>query len=360
MNYTTNDSLIENSTATPLKLLVLSLREWGAYFLSKWYIILLFGLLGAGLGYWYATVKKPTYVAFTTFVLDNNDRSNQYAGLASMVGISIREDGGIFQGDNIMELYRSRKMIEQALLSPLGVKGSEQLLIERYIEFNNFKKKWAKNPELNSIKFSHTNKYNTDREQYLHDSIMGGIVKTIGSENLTVSKPDKKLGIVKVEVKSEDELFAKVFDERLVQTVNDFFINTKTKKHIDNVSILQRKSDSVRSVMSGAIARAAQATDLSPNINPTRQSKIIAPVQSAQMNAEINKAILPELIKNLELSKISLSKETPLIQVVDEPILPLDKEGLGKKKALVLGGLLGGIFILFLLMIVKVVKENLQ
>jgi uncharacterized protein involved in exopolysaccharide biosynthesis len=47
-------------------------------------------------------------------------------------------------------------------------------------------------------------------------------------------------------------------------------------------------------------------------------------------------------VAQLELSKVSLRKETPLVQLIDRPILPLEKEKLGKKKALILGGFLGG------------------
>jgi hypothetical protein len=39
--------------------------------------------------------------------------------------------------------------------------------------------------------------------------------------------------------------------------------------------------------------------------------------------------ILTELIKQVELAKVTLRKEKPLIQVIDRPILPLPKERFG-------------------------------
>jgi uncharacterized protein involved in exopolysaccharide biosynthesis len=42
------------------------------------------------------------------------------------------------------------------------------------------------------------------------------------------------------------------------------------------------------------------------------------------------------------MAKVTLRKETPLIQVIDRPILPLKKEKFGKAKGILLGGFLAG------------------
>lgn len=344
-----------------LRDMILNFQKWAKYLLSKWYLILAFGILGAGIGYWYAASKKPVYTATTTFVLETGEKGGlgQYAGLASMVGIDMEGGGGLFQGDNILELYKSRTMIERTLLSPMKDEGSNQLLIQRYIDFNKLREQWQKKAELRNISFTPANKYAGAREQLLHDSIMGIVVKDINKNYLTVAKPDKKLSIVKVDVKAKDELFAKAFNEQLVARVNDFYITTKTKKSLENVAILQRKADSVRGVMTGAIYRAARVVDATPNLNPTRQAQRAAPMQSAQMSAEVNKAVLPELVRNLELSKIALGKETPLIQVVDEPVLPLEKKKISKLMAIVIGGVAGGFLIVLFLLLQKMIRNIL-
>jgi uncharacterized protein involved in exopolysaccharide biosynthesis len=56
------------------------------------------------------------------------------------------------------------------------------------------------------------------------------------------------------------------------------------------------------------------------------------------------------LVAQLELSKVSLRKETPLVQIIDRPILPLEKDKVGKLKSFLLGGFLAGFLtILYLL-----------
>ncbi|SMC75778.1 GumC domain-containing protein [Pedobacter africanus] len=358
-----NSRISTTSDDISLKELLLKVGEWWRYLLSKWIIVVGFGIIGGALGFLYAYMKKPNYVATTTFVLEDDKGGGglgSLAGLASMAGVDLgTRGGGIFQGDNILELYRSRNMIEKTLLSYW--KGNE-LLIERYITVNKLKENWAKRPELMKLQFVldslELNKPDVEGLR-LRDSIIGDVVENIRRNYLFVSKPDKKLSIIRVDVKSKDELFAKSFNDILVKNVNEFYIQTKTKKSLENVIILQKKTDSVRNVMNGAIYSAVAVNDATPNLNPTRQIQRVAPAQKAQFSAETNKAVLSELVKNLEMSKISLLKETPLIQVVDQPIFPLTQEKLGKAKGLVIGGILFGGLMVFFLILRKVYRNIL-
>ncbi len=348
-----------------LKDLILSIRNWVRYCWSKKWLIIAVGFIGALLGFLYALKQKPTYTATTNFVLEtggnSNGRLSSYAGIASAFGIDLGgAGGGLFEGENILELYRSRNMITKTLLIEQDFGGKKQLLIDRYIDFNGLRKEWNGKPALAAIKFTPDNVYPNAQQQLLHDSIMGQIVKGVGTGMLNVYKKDKKLNIVTVAVKANDELFAKAFNEALVQNVNKFYLETKTQKNIENVIILQSKTDSVRGIMTGAINKAAAVADATPNQNITRMAQRVAPIQNARVNAEINQTVLGTLLQNLELSKISLMKETPLIQIVDQPILPLDKEKFGKLKGLVMGGVLGGVLIVLFLMISQYIKKAIK
>ena len=66
---------------------------------------------------------------------------------------------------------------------------------------------------------------------------------------------------------------------------------------------------------------------------------------------------MTELVKQSEMAKVTLRKETPLIQVIDQPILPLKKEQFGKAKGIVLGGVLAGFLIVIFLIIRRVLKQ---
>ncbi|EOR94020.1 lipopolysaccharide biosynthesis protein [Arcticibacter svalbardensis MN12-7] len=336
------------SDEVSLKDLILKIRRAGRYLLSKWVTVFVFGVFGGILGFTYAWIKKPIYTATTTFVLEEDKSGSSalgsLAGLASIAGVDLGGGGGgIFQGDNILELYKSRTMIEKTLLTEIDFNGKKQLLVDWYIEFNKLRKVWDKKPGLKELQFSSLDDSNPNlKSSRLKDSILGVVVKDINKNYLTVAKPDKKLSIINVEVNAPDEVFAKAFNDQIVKNVNDFYVQTKTKKSISNIKILQHKTDSVLRVMNGAIYSGVAIADATPNLNITRQVQRMAPIQRSQFSAETNKAILSELVKNLEMSKMALMKETPLIQVLDQPIFPLEKTELGLLKGIVLGALLFG------------------
>lgn len=346
-----------------VKDLIISLQGWVRYLWSKWLILLIAGILGGALGLWYAFVKTPTYTAKTTFVLESGEgqgRLSQFAGVAALAGINLGGGGGgLFQGDNILELYKSRNMLEETLLSPVHP-DSSQLLIERYMAYNETRETWEEQPELLALDFSVDPSVLNPDTRRLRDSVVTEFVNAIRENLLSVNKPDKTLSIIQVEVTSPDEVFAKSFNENLVRRVNDFYIQTKTKKSTDNIAILEAKVDSVRAVMTGAIYSAARVSDATPHLNPTRQTQRMAPVQEAQFTAEANQAILSQLLQNLELSKMNLLQEQPLIQLVDTPVYPLPVDRVGKAKGIVIGGFLLGFLTLLTLIGLKWYRDVMR
>jgi len=348
----------EKDREITFKELLLIVQEWFQYIFTKWIKILAAGLFGGAIGFCLTFIVEPVYTAETTFVLEEDNGGGgmlgQLGGLASLAGIDGGGGGGLFQGDNILQLYRSRNMIQKTFLSEIEYQGQKQLLFDYYIRFNKLREDWDKNEILKNVEFSIGK---NEKYSRLQDSIMGVAVQTINNKYLTVIKPDKKLSIIKVEVKSNDEFFAKTFNDQIVKNVNDFYVQTKTKKALENLSVLQHQTDSVRNVLNGAIYTTAAVSDATPNLNPTKLV-LRAPAQKSQFNAEANKAILTQLVQNLELAKLSLRKETPLIQVVDQPVFPLKKEKLGKAKAIILGGLLAGFLSVFILSFRRYLKTN--
>jgi uncharacterized protein involved in exopolysaccharide biosynthesis len=59
----------------------------------------------------------------------------------------------------------------------------------------------------------------------------------------------------------------------------------------------------------------------------------------------------------LELAKVTLRKETPLLQIIDRPSFPLEKEIVGKLKSLVLGGFLAGFLTVLYLVFSSLYKK---
>jgi LPS O-antigen subunit length determinant protein (WzzB/FepE family) len=151
-------------------------------------------------------------------------------------------------------------------------------------------------------------------------------------------------------------MFSKSFAENLVANVAEFYIETKSKKAKNNVAILQRQADSIRNELNMAITGVAITSDNTFNLNPALNVNRI-PSTKKQIDVQANTAILTQLVTNLEMAKVTLLRETPLIQLIDRPTLPLKKDKPSKAKFLMMGGLLAGILSLIYLIVKEILKQ---
>ena len=351
---------IENSNndydEISLKELIFKIKEWFSFLKSKWLSIFIFGIIGALIGLTIALFEKPTYKAVLTFAMEEDKGGgggggglSGALGLASSFGIDLGGGGGgVFAASNLAELMKSRLLVEKVLLEPIIINGKTISLAEYYIQINKLREGWEKKPILKNIQFLP----NADRSNFTlqQDSILQLIHSSlIDKENLSIMQKDKKVTILSIEVTSENEIFSKIFCESIAKETSDFYIETKSKKSKINVDVLQRQTDSVRNALNGAIAGVANETDNVYNLNPAFNIKG-APSKKKQIDVQANTSILTNLVVQLELAKITLRKETPLIQLIDRPILPLQKEKFGKLKSIALGGFLAGfLYILYLI-----------
>ncbi|MBK0371275.1 Wzz/FepE/Etk N-terminal domain-containing protein [Flavobacterium agrisoli] len=351
-----SENLPQQTEEISLKDLLLKIQEWYHYLLGKWKIIVLAGIVGGLLGLAYSFTKKPVYTASLTFALED-EKSGGISGLGALAGSFGFDVGGgggsIFSGANLNELFRSRAMVQRALLQEVTYQGKKMSLIEMYFQYKEIREKWSENDAFKNIQFlpkSDPNKFT--RQQ---DSIITSVYGDIFNNVLSVSQKDKKINITTLEVKSTNELFAKYFNEQLAKVVSDFYVSTKSKKARENMLILERQTDSIRRELNAAITGVAVANDNTFNLNPALNVRR-APSARRQVDVQANTAILSELIKQMEVAKVTLRKETPLIQVVDRPILPLPKERLGKTKAFLIGGILVGIFTIVFLICKRLIR----
>jgi uncharacterized protein involved in exopolysaccharide biosynthesis len=327
-----------------LKELIQKIQEWIAYLKTQWKLIIGIAAMGGIIGFTYASFQKPNYLATTTFVLEEDKGGGGglggAMGLASSFGFDLGGGGGgLFTSANIIELMKSRLVVEKTLLNPVKVSGKEISLADYYIQINELKEDWSKKPAFSNINFP----INADRSKFSlqQDSILQTISAGLTKNNLVIAQKDKKVSIISLTVKTESELFSKLFCEQLLKETSDFYIETKSKKSRLNVDILQRQADSIRAELNGAITGVAAASDNVYNLNPAFNVKR-TPSTRRQVDVQANTAILTQLVAQLELSKVSLRKETPLVQLIDRPILPLEKDKVGRLKSLVLGGFLAG------------------
>lgn len=331
-------------------------RSWISYFSKNWKIVLMALIIGAILGICYSFFKKTIYKAELNFVLEEEDTSpmSTYAGIASQFGFNIGSNGGgVFTNDNILELLKSRLLVEKALFTSVVFlpNTKSELLINRYVISNKLSENFDK---INSKNFIFPiERKNCNRTQ---DSLLRLIYDDILKENLRIEKRDIKTDIITVSCETTDELFTKYFVEELVSNVSSFYIKTKTERSRKNVIVLQNRTDSVKIELNRALGGAARLEDAQQNI-------VMAQAQVGKIkerrNIEILNTVYSELVKNLEISKMSLLRDEPLIQIIDSPILPLEEKKVGKLKGAIIGSLLALIIAISTLLFIKVKNKIL-
>jgi hypothetical protein len=116
-----------------------SIKRFFSYLRSQWKLIALFAVIGLVLPLIYRAMQKPAYAASTTFILEEKSANGGgLAGLASQVGLDLGTLGSgssLFTGDNILDIIKSRVIIEKVLLTPISG-SSGKTLADLYLEFS--------------------------------------------------------------------------------------------------------------------------------------------------------------------------------------------------------------------------------
>jgi uncharacterized protein involved in exopolysaccharide biosynthesis len=312
---------------------------WAIFYLKKWKVWLMSGLLGGVLGLFVAIFYVPDYQGQLVFVLTNDDAKtgSGISGLASQFGLDI--GGGsssAFSGENIITLMRSKKIIKLALFNK--VPNTNNTLANLYIEIVELKEKMKNKPQSAKI-FPLPNKLNMLNP--IQDSLLSEICDEINEHANIITRLDKKQNFYSIVTKTKSELLAAHLPMALLNETAIFYTQTKTGQSRKNLAMLQREADSLRNILDESVVSTSSNADRVFNLNSALQVQR-SKVQQGQLMTTALATAYGEVLKNLEIAKINLQKETPLFQLIDQPIVPLKLKKLGKLKSLVIGGFLIG------------------
>lgn len=344
-----------NTEDNSLKELLLNIKELTSFLMKHYKLIILISLFGGVLGFLYASNQKPTYTAKMTFVLEEaKGGASGLGGLASLAGqfgvdIGGTSGGGVLSGDNILLYFKSPSLAREVLLSPFEEK-SKTSIADFYANVYGLKKIWRNDKNIGDISFPILE---TNRTYSLvQESLLKGIIDRINSSQFSVVRADKKAAFIDVISSMQDELLAKIYCERIVQKVVDRYISIKTQRQNATVQKLQLRVDSIANLlkqktMSGAYLQNSTNT---LDINPLYRTGTTVAVETTIRDKTLLSTIFANVTQNLEMAKFTLSQETPVIQIVDSPILPLKKVKISRIKTTLQGAFLFAFIIILLLL----------
>ena len=301
-----------------------------AYLWRFKFLIMAVGLLFALGGYLKVKMAKPSYSASLTFALEQGGGASSLGGLASQFGLSLGGGGEALGGDNLLSLMKSRRIVQDVLLSKINVKGDSVLLINQYV---------ATQTKLKA-KWDTLGLYPIDAKECcapMQDSAIGAVVKDLLEKSIAVAKVDKKLSFVTVSYTGSDPVFTGAFVELLTAKSTNFYVQTKMSNSNANIAKLERRVDSVSAELQYAMMGYSAAQDQN---SFTVQTTAKVPTMQKQMKVTMLTTLYGELIKNLELLKTMSAREEPLITIIDRPHYPLRVHE-SKLKSALIGGFLG-------------------
>ncbi|MEO8721658.1 MAG: Wzz/FepE/Etk N-terminal domain-containing protein [Ginsengibacter sp.] len=320
----------------------------------NWLVIVIVGVLAGVLGMVYSVYKKPQYKSRLTFALDEADNGAGMANimnLASQFGLNFGSSKDIFSGDNILEIMKSRRMIERVLLSVDTFSNKPYTLIEYYLEKSGKRKS---NSKIDKIHFLPGEKRSAF--SYQQDSLLYKTYQNFFDNFLLAQRPDRKLSIYEVNVTSPDEKFTKDFTDRLVSETNNFYVEIRTKKAKETLVILENRAAAMKSNLNSSITNKAAVQDV--NINPAFSNALV-PVQKQQANIQVYGAAYGELFKNLELARFQYLNGIPLMQIIDQADYPMEKIKTGKLKMAIIFSFLAELLTLFIIGSRKLFRKSI-
>jgi hypothetical protein len=298
--------------------LLLTAKTFLIYVLKRIYIpILLSGLLGY---YMYTSEAKKdrVYTGTLTFTLNQaaiNVTENPLTQYFQQSNPSL---------DRINELLTSDKIIRQALFSDAVIGNQNTWLINHYSKifdegmvFN----KDSVNPNRLSIK-------ENEKVNQIIVKIRKKILSTFVSEG----------EIISVFSKSSSEEFSYRLVKSIFASLTDFYVESSTSKYKEGYKQMKRRVDSLESLLSAT--EVDLATDYDSHLGMVRRKEEVRQEQKLRA-VNVNTEKYYEAVKQFETARVLLETQTPLIQLIDDPSLPLPYTQPDQKKALISGLLIG-------------------
>ena len=338
-----------------IKDILLNINEFKNELFLKKYKISVFSILFVCSILFVISSKEKTYTAELTFVVEEENVASplsSMSGIASQFGFDVFGGGtSTFSQQNIMQLLKSRGVISKTLLEDITINNQKDYIIEHYISLYEKKSLWI-NSDLNNLGLSFSSALTQ-----AHDSIISLAWEEIVEQSLHVDIKNDETNIISLSFTSSNENFSKLFAEKLISQMSMMYVEYKTKQASNTIDFLQSRSDSVFSELESSEREYARIKDINQRI--IKASGRLKELQLMR-NVEVLNTMYLEIIKNLEIAKMTLLNQTPIIQIIDRPILPLKDNSVSKLLVVIISIFISLILSIIYLFFVKLFRDSLR
>lgn len=301
--------------------IIKGIKEFFTELKKRWRTVCIIVCIASVIGLLYSRNSKAKYIASSTMMLESSkgDGMSGAMALASQFGLMGGGSSSVINEDKLIEIVKAETIIKTALFKKATIDSTTDILANHYIDMFGYKEIWEKDDSLKNFRFINS-KENLNVQE---NSVLKMFCGQIRKDFLTTEK--SKSGIITLTINSKSELFSKYFNQYLVEAVTSFYVNRVTEKGRANLNIIQKRVDSIALALRDAEFALARWKDA--NFQLVKAQGMIAEMQ-LRRNVEVCNSIYLEGVKQLEISKFTSLQQTPFLQIIDQPTLPLSAAGM--------------------------------
>lgn|GEM_PF-1018231 len=167
-----------------------------------------------------------------------------------------------------------------------------------------------------------------------------------------VANMDKKTGIISVSVELPDPVTAAHVAKISMEYLTNFVTDYRTEKSRQDLDFLAQQLGRAKGKYYTTQSKKAQYSDQFQSATIRLQA---ADVQRERIESDyrVSSSFYTELMKQYESAKMDLQKQTPVFKTLEQPIIPYEKSGPRRSITLVIFGIMGSCFGVFILLLRK-------
>ncbi len=316
--------------------------DFSAFFKIIWkekvWVILITLLFALG-GVYYALTAREEYVSTGKILPEYQSKAGglgQLSGLASLAGIDVSSAAGggsdAVRPDLYPDVLKSTPFFLELLKIKVRTKDNKEMLFSQFYDTfvldNKIEEKNTK------IKFPASNQYIAVSYQTENN------LKDLRTRISAVI--DKKTGLITVTVKLPDPVVATLITDYGMNFLTNYITNYRTEKSKRDLNFLAERLDAAKGKYFNNQAKKAQYSD---QYQLSMMKLQTADLQRERIESEykISSTFYNTLLQKYEEAKLKVQQETPVIKVLEPPVVP-NKRSEPKRTIIVLiATFLGGI-----------------
>lgn len=361
MREQTNNNASTETDEITLKELILKLQEFYRELIKNWKLVIFITIPFIAFFLYRAFTTPPSYAADLTFMVNEDEGGGAGGAMAILSQFGLGGGGGSGKHNlqKIMELSKTRKLIQLSLFDKTVINGKTDYLANHIIDIYNLHEDWEESESgLKDFKYTQDSfpGFNLVENSVLKviQRVVNGSKKEKGIYTTSINE---ETGIMTLSANSLSQQLSLDWLDLTYAHLSQYYIDKTIEKQKATFELVKEKVDSIKIALNNTELRLARFKDanrgLYTNTASLEESRLIRDLQVLTI-------IYGESVKNLEIADFTLKNKTPFIQLIDAPISPLYPSTESKIKAMILGGLLG-VFIAFGFLIGrKIIRDALS